>query len=198
MRGPASRPQPKKPRRRRQTDGAPTSHSCQLVTRPAHCRFERFQRVRARAGSCSHPRLTLEGSGKRSLARDALPCDGSKNKHSTEYDFRQEFSQPHAGVTRAAPTGRRRGAGPPRRSAEAVVRPPLTVQEQGVSFRGTGRFCMRTGELLHENRAVFARSPGTFWIRSTISFRRLLANSSEPTSSRNAPTPLPTAANEHT
>ena len=42
---------PKKPRRRRQTDGAPTAHSCQLVTRPAHCRFERFQRVGARAGS---------------------------------------------------------------------------------------------------------------------------------------------------
>src|SRR5271165_6562414 len=41
----------KKPRRRRQTDGAPTAHSCQLVTRLAHCRFERFQRVRARAGS---------------------------------------------------------------------------------------------------------------------------------------------------
>ena len=31
------------PRRRRQTDGAPTLHSCQLVTRPAHCHFERFQ-----------------------------------------------------------------------------------------------------------------------------------------------------------
>ena len=39
--------QPKKPGRRRKTDGAPTAHSCQLVTRPAHCRFERFQRIGA-------------------------------------------------------------------------------------------------------------------------------------------------------
>ena len=37
--------EPKKPRRRRQTDEGPTAHSCQLVTRPAHCRFKRFQRV---------------------------------------------------------------------------------------------------------------------------------------------------------
>ncbi len=35
-------------RRRRQMDRAPTAHSCQLVTRPAHCCFQRFQMVRAR------------------------------------------------------------------------------------------------------------------------------------------------------
>src|SRR5260370_39474698 len=43
--------------------------------------------------------------------------------------------------------GRRRGADPPRRPAEAVERPPLPVQKQGVSFRGTGNFCARTGRV---------------------------------------------------
>ncbi len=67
------------------------------------------------------------------------------NKHSTKYDFHQQFSQPPAVVTDAAPTARRRGAGKPQTSAEAVMRPPLPVQKQGGSFRGTGNFCMRTG-----------------------------------------------------
>ncbi len=37
----------KKPSRRRQADGAPTPNPCQLVRRPVHCRFERFQWIRA-------------------------------------------------------------------------------------------------------------------------------------------------------
>src|SRR5271166_2109356 len=55
---------------------APTAHSCQLVTRPAHCRFERFQKVRergkrARADPCSRPRL-IGGS------RRSGPLDGTR------------------------------------------------------------------------------------------------------------------------
>jgi len=53
--------------RRRHTDRAPPSHSCQLVTRPPHCRFERFQRIRARASSCSRPHA--ETSAKRASRR---------------------------------------------------------------------------------------------------------------------------------
>ncbi len=103
-----------------------------------------------------------------------------KNRHSTEYDFGPQFSQPPAGVTGAAPTGRRHGAGPPRRSAETVERPPLPVQEQGISFRGAGSFCTRTGSFCPRT-GKFLRDSGHVSIRSTISFRRLLANSSDPT-----------------
>ena len=46
--GPARRAAPaKEPGRRRQADAAPTAPSCQPITRLAHCRFERFQLVRA-------------------------------------------------------------------------------------------------------------------------------------------------------
>ncbi len=55
-----------------------------------------------------------------------------RNKHSTEYDLRQQFLQPHVYVAGAAPTGRRRGAAHPRRLAEAVERPPLPAQKQGI------------------------------------------------------------------
>ena len=105
------------------------------------------------------------------------------------------FHGPPAGVTGAKPTGRRRGAGPPRRSAETVERPPLPVQEQGLSFRGTGSFGTRTGGFRAITGAFRARTggfcAGTFLTRSPISFRRLLANSSEPTPPRNAPTSSP-------
>ncbi len=48
----------------------------------------------------------------KSVAHDGISLGECGNKHSTKYDFRQQFSQPAAGVTDAAPTGRRRGAGP--------------------------------------------------------------------------------------
>src|SRR5271157_3459722 len=78
-----------------------------------------------------------------------------KNKRNTEYGFGQQLSQPSGGVTGAAPTRRRRGAGPPRRSAEAVARPPLPVQEQGDFFRGTGNFCTRAGKFLRDSGRAF-------------------------------------------
>ena len=112
------------------------------------------------------------------------------NKRNTEYGFGQQLSQPSGGVTGAAPTRRRRGAGPPRRSAEAVARPPLLVQEQGDFFRGTGNFCTRAGK--------FSTIPGTLSICITISFRRSPASSPAPTPPRSAPTPSPTPAQEQT
>ena len=102
------------------------------------------------------------------------------------------FHGPPAGVTGAKPTGRRRGAGPPRRSAETVERPPLPVQEQGLSFRGTGAWQSENRELaMTETSRTGGFCAGTFLTRSPISFRRLLANSSEPTPPRNAPTSSP-------
>ena len=82
-----------------------------------------------------------------------------KNKHNTEYGFGQQLSQPPAGVTGAAPTRRRHGADPPRRSAEAVARPPLPVQEQGVFSRGTASFCARAGNFRTRARK-FLRDSG--------------------------------------
>src|SRR5271165_3622787 len=78
-----------------------------------------------------------------------------------------------------APDGRRRGAGPLRKSAETVERPPLPAQKQGNSFCGTGKF-------LRENREVlkFSAIRGTCFCNLSVT-----ANSSEPTLPWNAPTP---------
>ena len=77
---------------------------------------------------------------------------------------------------------------------------PLTLEKRACRAH-TGRFISRSRELLHENRGLshenrkFLRRH-VFLIRSTISFRQLLANSSEPPPPRDAPTPSPTRANE--
>src|SRR5271167_2861481 len=71
--------------------------------------------------------------------------------------FANIFHEPPAGVTGAAPTGRRRGAGPPRRPHEAVVRPPLPGPGTGNIISRAGNFCTRAGKFLHESREVFAQ-----------------------------------------
>ena len=131
--GSAKRAAPaKKPRRRRRADAAPTTPSCQLMTRPSHCRFERFQVVRAERTDAlrtlgeSRPRPSLmrgpasrqpflahpawRAAGKiiptRSSRMESLGAFVKENKSSTKLDFGQEFSKPPADVT----TRRRRGA----------------------------------------------------------------------------------------
>src|SRR5271165_1050586 len=66
---------------------------------------------------------------------------GYGNKHSTKYDFRQQFSQPAAGVTDAAPTGAPPWRRPAMETAEVVERLPLLAQKQGTLFRETGNCC---------------------------------------------------------
>src|SRR5271169_5709050 len=68
-----------------------------------------------------------------------------ENKCSTKPDVRQDFSKPPAGVTDAAPTGRRHGAGKPQASAEAIADRHSRSGKQGVWFRGAGNFFARTG-----------------------------------------------------
>src|SRR5208337_581651 len=84
-----------------------------------------------------------------------------------------------------SPDGRRRGAGPLRRSAETVERPPLPAQKQGNSCCGTGKF-------LRENTEVFRNWHVSYDLSSSVT-----GQPSEPTPPWNAPTPSATPANEH-
>src|SRR5271166_6091978 len=89
---------------------------------------------------------------------------GSRNKRSTEYDPRQQFSQPPAGVTGAAP--------PWRRPATKIGRGGRATATPGPE---SGSFISPNRELLHEKRElshgeqeVFAR----FWARFRFVLRR--------------------------
>jgi hypothetical protein len=121
-------PKPKKLGRRRRTDAAPTAHSCQLVTRPAHCRFERFQRVGERrdaagrerpiASPSPRPLAAKRGEGNVGSAIDSnlTASLGRPDRTNIAQNMAsaKNFQKPPAGVTGAAPTGSRRGVGPPR------------------------------------------------------------------------------------
>jgi hypothetical protein len=109
-----------------------------------------------------------------------------ENKHGTKCDIRQEFSQPSLHATGAAPTGRRRNAGQAaeigRRSSDRRSR----SSNREFHFAELGTFALEPGTFAPES-GTFAReqggycaNPGTFSICSTVSFRQLLANSSEP------------------
>src|SRR5271166_1686766 len=88
---------------------------------------------------------------------------GYGNKHRTKYDFRQQFSQPAAGVTDAAPTG-----APPRRrpameTAEVAERLPLLAQKQGTLFRETGKGCTINREALARYKDYYVASCDDGW-----------------------------------
>jgi hypothetical protein len=122
----------------------------------------------------------------KSIVHNAPQWDGLENKHSTECDIRPEFPQPSRHATGAAPTGRRRGAGQPaeigRRSSDRRSRSSnreFHFAELGTFAPEPGTFAPEPGTLAREHGGYCA-NPGTFSICSTVSFRQLLANSSEP------------------
>ena len=175
---PAKRAWPaKKPRRRRQADAAPTTPSCQLMTRFAHCSFERFQWVREERTDIflnpwripaeavahaqdrhptqplpAHPAWRAAGEilPTRSYRMESLGAFVKENKCSTK-------TRPTPRFFEAACGRNRRGAdGPPpwRRQAADIGRggrrPPLPV-------RKTWNSVSWNRELLRENREFLRR-----------------------------------------
>ena len=76
----------------------------------------------------------------RSYRIESLGALVMENKYSTKPYLRQDFSKPPHGRNQRAPTERRRGAGKPQTSAEAVADLHSRSGKQGVWFRGAGNF----------------------------------------------------------
>ena len=96
-----------------------------------------------------------------------------ENKCSTKPDVRQDFSKPPAGVTDAAPTARRHGAGKPQTSAEAVADRRSRSGKQGVRFRGAGNFFARTGRFSARTGRFCAARSASRLDRSSLTLGRL-------------------------
>ena len=130
----------------------------------------------------------------KSVARDALPMGRApRNKHSTEYDFGQQFSRAACGRNKRGGDGARlwrRPAAQIARGGRATAAPgPVAGNFISRNRTITGEYSRTTGRKQVEEQGAFAREQEVFAqarLRSPISFRQLLANSSEPTPSSNA------------
>ena len=134
-----------------------------------------------------------EGDGLKSVLMTLSPWDGLKGTNIAQnMTLANNFQEPPAGVTGAAGAAVAQAfcGDRTRRSSDHLSR----SRNREFHFAEQGAFAREQG--------AFARKQGRFcagmFIRSPISFRRLLANASEPTPRRHAPTPSPTPANEHT
>jgi hypothetical protein len=170
--GPAKRAAPtQESRRRRQADGAPTPNPCQLVTRPAHCRFEYFQRLSAAAlRQPVSPSNRRTNTPWRCSARAAEKAPGGRNlsgAKSVPFLRRTNIAQspafaksfhrlygvwlaraperpaeaPPEGATDKAPAGRLRAADAMRTASENRRRAAAPVREQGTGASRAGKIC---------------------------------------------------------
>ena len=100
----------------------------------------------------------VRGRGQERHRARSLGAFPNENKCSTKPRLSPTIFTPPAGVTDAAPIGRRRRAGAMRTSTERCRRPPLRSRKQGVWFRRTGNLFRRTGSFFASAAAIHAPS----------------------------------------
>ena len=178
--GPAKRvARAKKPRRRRQADVAPTPQSCQLATRPAHCRFEpfqwdgvsdktflRFRRIPAEVVAQAQDRL-LAGRTARPPARGRGRAERRSGRRRERHGasslgaFRRTNiaqSTAFANNFHSASRRNRRGADPAPPSRRSIADIDRTVSPTAAPVRIAGSLVSRSREVFPKSRGFISKN----------------------------------------